>query len=64
MFAEEADIATLRQIFGYAHRQGIGGVPSFVFNGGFAIAGAHEPEVLLRLIDLARENEGAEALVS
>jgi predicted DsbA family dithiol-disulfide isomerase len=64
LFQEETDLPTLRQMFGYAHRQGIGGVPSFVFDGAFAIAGAHEPEVLLRLIDLARECESVEALVS
>jgi predicted DsbA family dithiol-disulfide isomerase len=64
LFHKEDDMPTLRQMFGYAHRQGIGGVPSFVFDGAFAIAGAHEPEVLLRLIDLTRENETVEALVS
>jgi predicted DsbA family dithiol-disulfide isomerase len=64
LFHEDADMLALKQMFGYAHRQGIGGVPSFVFDGAFAIAGAHEPEVLLRLIDLARECESVEALVS
>lgn len=36
-----------------AHRLGINGVPSFVVGGRHAIAGAQEPEVLERLIDVA-----------
>ena len=39
-----------------AHRLGINGVPCFVFNETTAIAGAQEPEVFLRLIDLASES--------
>jgi predicted DsbA family dithiol-disulfide isomerase len=40
-----------------AHAMGINGVPSFIFNDSYAIAGAQEPDVLLRLIDLALETE-------
>ncbi|MCS6890197.1 MAG: DsbA family oxidoreductase [Rhodovarius sp.] len=36
-----------------AHRLGINGVPCFVLDGQFAIAGAQEPEVLERLLDVA-----------
>lgn len=36
-----------------AHRLGINGVPCFVMAGGHAIAGAQEPEVLERLLDVA-----------
>ncbi|MBP0462864.1 DsbA family oxidoreductase [Roseomonas sp. PWR1] len=36
-----------------AHRLGINGVPCFVMGGRHAIAGAQEPEVLERLIDVA-----------
>lgn len=36
-----------------AHRLGINGVPCFVVAGGSAIAGAQEPEVLERLLDIA-----------
>lgn len=36
-----------------AHRLGINGVPCFVVGGRHAIAGAQEPEVLERLIDVA-----------
>ncbi len=35
-----------------AHRAGISGVPCFTLNGRYAIAGAQEPEVFLRLFDL------------
>lgn len=37
----------------HAHRLGINGVPCFVVNGVSAIAGAQEPDVLERLIELA-----------
>ncbi|MBF0355483.1 MAG: DsbA family oxidoreductase [Alphaproteobacteria bacterium] len=46
-----------------AHRLGINGVPSYVFNDSYALAGAQESDIFLRLIDLARETE-AEAPVS
>jgi predicted DsbA family dithiol-disulfide isomerase len=36
-----------------AHRLGINGVPCFVIAGRNAIAGAQEPEVLERLLDVA-----------
>ncbi len=36
-----------------AHRLGINGVPCFVVAGGHAIAGAQEPEVIERLLDVA-----------
>ncbi|MFQ5984786.1 MAG: DsbA family oxidoreductase [Alphaproteobacteria bacterium] len=35
-----------------ARRMGITGVPCFIVDGRYAIAGAHAPEVLLRLFDL------------
>lgn len=40
-----------------AHRLGINGVPCFVIAGRHAIAGAQEPEVLERLIDVALVEE-------
>jgi predicted DsbA family dithiol-disulfide isomerase len=47
-----------------ARRHGINGVPCYIFNGKFALAGAHEPEVLFQLFDLARvEEAGAESAV-
>jgi predicted DsbA family dithiol-disulfide isomerase len=36
-----------------AHRLGINGVPCFIIAGQQAIAGAQEPEVLERLLDVA-----------
>ena len=42
-----------------AHRLGINGVPSFVFNGRMVISGAQEPPVIARILDAARESETA-----
>ena len=36
-----------------AHRLGINGVPCFIVAGRHAIAGAQEPEVIERLLDVA-----------
>ena len=36
-----------------AHRRGISGVPCFVLDGRFAVSGAQETEVFLRLLDVA-----------
>ena len=44
-----------------ARRHGINGVPCYIFNSKFALAGAHEPEVLFQLFDLAREDEATSA---
>ncbi|WP_426957487.1 DsbA family oxidoreductase [Muricoccus radiodurans] len=41
-----------------AHRLGINGVPCFVISGRHAIAGAQEPEVLQRLLDVAALEAG------
>lgn len=41
-----------------AHRLGINGVPCFVVGGHHAIAGAQEPEVLERLLDVAMVEAG------
>ncbi len=46
--AEAVHTANLR-----AHRLGVNGVPCFLFGGRFAIAGAQEPDVLERLLDVA-----------
>ncbi len=43
-----------------ARRQGINGVPCFVFNGRFALSGAQEPEALFQLFDLAREDDATQ----
>ncbi|RAU22628.1 DsbA family oxidoreductase [Paramagnetospirillum kuznetsovii] len=40
-----------------AHRLGVNGVPCLIVDGVYALAGAQEPEILLRLIDIVRESE-------
>jgi predicted DsbA family dithiol-disulfide isomerase len=40
-----------------ARRQGINGVPCFIFNGRFAVSGAQPPEALLQLLDLAEVDD-------
>ncbi len=44
-----------------ARQAGISGVPCFIFGGRHALAGAHPPEVLHQLFDLAIQEEAAEA---
>lgn len=52
----EADVAAVYEDNARAHRLGINGVPTFVFNGVFVISGAQEPAVLARMLDVARES--------
>jgi|TARA_R110000782_G_scaffold71156_1_gene142772 predicted DsbA family dithiol-disulfide isomerase len=40
-----------------AHQMGVTGVPCFVFNGRHALSGAQEPEILQRMVRLARQEE-------
>ncbi len=40
-----------------AHRLGVNGVPCLILDGTYALAGAQEPDILLRLIDIVRETE-------
>ena len=42
-----------------AQSLGITGMPSFVFNGNLIISGAHEPNVLARLLDAASDTTKA-----
>ncbi len=44
-----------------ARQAGISGVPCFIFNGQHALAGAHPPEVLHQLFDLAMQEDAADA---
>ncbi len=44
-----------------ARQAGISGVPCFIFNGQHTLAGAHPPEVLHQLFDLAMQEEAADA---
>lgn len=47
-----------------AHRLGVNGVPCYIFDGSYAVAGAQEPDVLVRLLDLAHEGQLDHALAS
>jgi len=44
-----------------ARRAGIQGVPTFIFNGQYALSGAQEPKVLFQLFDVAREQQDSTA---
>jgi len=54
--AEEDDV--VRSEDALARRTGIQGVPTFIFANRFALSGAHEPEVLVQMFELA-EQDGA-----
>ena len=43
-----------------ARRTGIQGVPTFIFANRYALSGAHEPEVLLQMFELAEQDGPAE----
>ncbi len=51
--ASDAEIDSVHSENLRAHRLGINGVPCFVIGGRHAIAGAQEPEVIERLLDVA-----------
>ena len=57
--AGEDDITWVFEENARAHRLGINGVPSYVFDGRMVICGAQEPPVLERIIDAAHELEAA-----
>jgi len=61
--ASEADKAAVLADNARAHRLGVNGVPCLILDGQYALAGAQEPDILLRLIDIVREAE-AEAAFS
>lgn len=57
----EKDTATVLTENARAHRLGVNGVPCLIIDGAYALAGAQEPEILLRLIDIARETSAEPA---
>ncbi|KAA5606706.1 DsbA family oxidoreductase [Roseospira marina] len=63
-FARPDGVHDILTANGRAHALGINGVPSFVFNEAYSIAGAQEPDVLLRLIDLALETQVREPVTA
>jgi predicted DsbA family dithiol-disulfide isomerase len=56
--ATDAETDTIHADNLRAHRLGINGVPCFVVAGRHAIAGAQEPEVIERLLDVAAVEDG------
>jgi predicted DsbA family dithiol-disulfide isomerase len=43
--------------FAHIHRLGVSGVPCFILDEAYAVSGAQEPDILARLLDVARETE-------
>lgn len=58
----DVDISAVHNDNARAHRQGVNGVPCLILDGSYALAGAQEPDILLRLIDIARQSETELAL--
>jgi predicted DsbA family dithiol-disulfide isomerase len=59
----DTDINAVMNDNARAHRMGVNGVPCVILDGSYALAGAQEPDILLRLIDIVRESE-TEAVLS
>ncbi len=59
--ASDAEAEIIREEDAQARKAGINGVPCFIFNGKYALAGAHPPDVLHQLFDLALQEEEKEA---
>lgn len=55
----DEDVQFVYQENADAHRLGVSGVPSFVFNGHMILSGAHEPSVLVRMLDAAAAETAA-----
>jgi predicted DsbA family dithiol-disulfide isomerase len=55
--AGATDLAEVSAENNRAHTIGMSGVPGFIFNGRFAIAGAQEPAIFLRMLDLSLESQ-------
>ena len=53
----DMDFSTVISDNARAHRFGVSGVPCVILDDKFAISGAQETDVLLRLLDLAAENQ-------
>jgi predicted DsbA family dithiol-disulfide isomerase len=53
----DLDFSTVMSDNTRAHRMGVTGVPCVVVDEKFAISGAQESDVLVRLLDLAAENQ-------
>lgn len=53
--ASEEDRAEVIEQNSRAHRLGLSGVPAFIIDGQFSLSGAQDPQVIRRLLDVARE---------
>lgn len=54
------DAELIRNEVALAHRLGISGVPTFIFQNKYLVSGAHDPDALVRVIDtVASESEDA-----
>lgn len=53
----EADVACVMNDNARAHRLGVNGVPCIILDNRFAVSGAQDLDVLLRMLDLAQENQ-------
>jgi predicted DsbA family dithiol-disulfide isomerase len=62
--ASDAEAEAVRAEDQSARQAGISGVPCFIFNRQHALAGAHPPEVLFQLFDLANQEAESAAEVS
>src|SRR6185312_15347830 len=60
LLAGDTDLAAVEREAKLASEMGITGVPTFIFANRFAISGAREPELLVRVIDKALEAEDEE----
>lgn len=58
----DADVAAIHSENARAHRLGVNGVPCFIFDERYAVSGAQETDILLRMIDLAHETAAEPAL--
>lgn len=55
--SSDADAIAVLNDNARAHRLGVNGVPCLILDGSYALAGAQEPDILLRLIDIVRESQ-------
>lgn len=59
LLTSDADVELIEREDALAHQMGISGVPTFIFANRYATSGAHEPEVLLQVIDRLLDEAGA-----
>lgn len=57
--ATDADLDEVRELDAQARQAGVSGVPTFLFDDRYAVVGAHEPEVLLEVVDAVLAEEKA-----